>query len=341
MINTDNTCHGPTKIILEERTESAFPNRPLVLENFSHRFEESTVEDKARILLLVQDGTNWLVENLYPHLIKVLSFPTDADTDQKQLLWFINTYIVVTPMINRIIKSHPWAFINPLDLLKKSKMDPKALRIVFYVKSLLDYRAIKNRLVSKQVIDGSWKFQVKCKTNMEEPPTTMLKQTMVLPVASISVAMCTGAATSKMMQDNSMVVPGMGEEIQIPDGTFVDPYIGMVYGNNDIPYRNKKMGYVRERKPFSHFGKDGRLGRYTQQLGVNPMNKLRWFGISRIVQAAVHPLAAPFTTMDHLDGHQFNGMHNLDNAQKTENLLRIGKAFITNPTMAPGPQSQS
>ena len=71
------------------------------------------------------------------------------------------------------------------------------------------------------------------------------------------------------------------------------------------------------------------------------MNKLRWFGISRIVQAAVHPLAAPFTTMDHLDGHQFNGMHNLDNAQKTENLLRIGKAFITNPTMAPGPQSQS
>ena len=342
MINTDNTCHGPTTIVLEERTESAFPNRPLVLETFSHRFEESTGEDKARILLLVQDGTNWLVENLYPHLKKVLSFPTDADTDQKQLLWFINTYVVVTPMINRIIKSHPWAFINPLDLLKKSKMDPEALRIVFYIKSLLDYRAIKNRLVSKQVIDRDWKFSVDSKTNMEEPPTTMLKQTMVLPAASISVSMCTGATTSKMIQDNSRVVPGMGEEIQIADdSTFVDPYIGMVYSNLEIPYRNQKMGYVHERKPSPYFGKDGRLERYEHQLKVNHMNEGRTFGISRIVQAAVHPLAAPFTTMDHLDGHQFNGMHNLDNCQKTENLLRIGKAFITNPTMAPGPQSKS
>ena len=140
-----------------------------------------------------------------------------------------------------------------------------------------------------------------------------------------------------------MVVPGMGEEIQITDdSTFVDPYTGMVYGNMEIPYRNKKLGYVRERKPTPSFDEDGRFGRYVHKLrGVNHNVERRPFGTSRIVQAAVHPLAAPFTTMDHLDGHQFNGMHNLDNCQKTENLLRIGKAFITNPTMAPGPQSQS
>jgi hypothetical protein len=56
--------------------------------------------------------------------------------------------------------------------------------------------------------------------------------------------------------------------------------------------------------------------------------------LARVIYSSVFPFFAPLSTMDRIDGHQFNGIHNVANFPKKENVGRKGKKIIPTTLIA-------
>lgn len=203
-------------------------------------------------------------------------------------------------------------------------MSEPQLRIIYQIQSWLIDRACKSRWVKQE-----------CFT--DDSGNTM--HVWVIPLLYLLASHCTGGAYAILQSCFCLAAPGVAEcHVLKRNRYFVNPFAAHVYTNvyrNRIPYLLQDTHVVQLEQVQTEQGSrwainlnligppqdtgDGDLHAYRTQKRV---------GLSRVVQCCVFPSACPLATMDHLDAHQHNGIQNVENCQKPENLDQIGDAIL-------------
>jgi len=300
------------------------------LTGFSQRLFESTQDELAVLNYHMTHAVNLLLQWVFPRVKQVMGYDENEDDDNciKQQ-WFVKKYIIMSPVLNRITKTLPWAYLNPLEILAKSRMNKSMLDVVFVIKQALFYRSIDNRFVKKYVL------------GKERKPI------WVIPIDFVTYSHCTGGAIATVKTAKQLVGPGSaGLTILKSNIYYGDVFNGNLYSSAIV----HKFG---DAKNGGNEMKDDAVrevisvllnGRERMDLLLNhPLPSFRklqrnrkHYGTSRIIRSTVEPFQAPYGTMDHVSQHQFNGDNNLDNAQKSENSTRYysaenGFPYLVNP----------
>jgi hypothetical protein len=194
-------------------------------------------------------------------------------------------------------------------------MPPAAEKIIYEIWALFNAEAMKGQYVTKQVMVGGM----------------VIQKDDCLNLSLVNTSSRTGGSTRAMMGTNRLYAPGLAEcRVLTEDKYFTDPIAGEVYRVSaagplvklaDSPQMSKKTQKMGENK----------LERYTVELRTNSGDSggKKKYPLARVIYSSVFPFFAPLSTMDHIDGHQFNGIHNISNCPKKENLARgKGKKFI-------------
>ena len=194
---------------------------------FSHQWTELSPSDRTQTILLLQDSIEWLVINVFPRIYHLLPQASlnkiddannkDKHVEQIQRRWFIENYIVVCSLFNRIVKCLPWCYIEALDLLKKSVMSKEILLVVYQARLWLIDRACKNCWVVKEVVIGN---------DFKNIITIML-----VPLLYILISHCTGGAHSILKTASRLVTPGFAECHVLLPMYYVHPYTADVYSS--------------------------------------------------------------------------------------------------------------
>lgn len=132
-----------------------------------------------------------------------------------QKLRFVENYIIVCCLFNRITKCVSWCYIEPLELLKKSAMSEPILHIIYQIRSWLIDRACKNCWVKKEYF-----------TDDSENTISV----WVIPLLYLLASHCTGGAHAILKSCSRLVAPGVAECHVLKLGRyFVNPITSCVY----------------------------------------------------------------------------------------------------------------
>ncbi|MGK3740846.1 MAG: hypothetical protein ACI8RD_013791 [Bacillariaceae sp.] len=122
------------------------------------------------------------------------------------------------------------------------------------------------------------------------------------------------------------------------DKYFTDPIAGEVYRVDgpgkplvklaDSPTMSKKTQKTGEQhlKGYRVYLKGYRVSLRTNS---GDSGGKKTYPLARVIYSSVFPFFAPLSTMDHIDGHQFNGIHNIVNCPKKENPGNRGKKYYS------------
>ena len=184
------------------------------LTGFSQRLFESTKDELTVLNFHMTHAVNLLLEWVFHRVKHIMDYDGNEDDDDciKQQ-WFVKKYIIMSPLLNRITKTLPWAYLNPLEILAKSRMNKSMLDVVFVIKQALFYRSIENRFVKKYL-------------GKEREPI------WVIPLYFVSYSHCTGGAISTVKTAKQLVGPGSaGLTILKRNIYYSDVFNGSVYSS--------------------------------------------------------------------------------------------------------------